>query len=191
MGQTAKARQELARYRLTSLTRGEKFALAAVARRAGLPYLTLRLLAPFVRPPPRHSVQASEAEKAEYAAALVRVGASREAMGLLGELNGKAVPQVFLYKAHAHITQWEYSLAIPMLQNYLKASLDDYQRIVGKVNLASAFVHERAYPEAEPLLIELEAQTRKLGLSSLHGNTLERLAELEIQRRRFKDAERH
>jgi hypothetical protein len=191
MGQIQKARGELARYHPATLARKDRYELASVARRAGLPYLTLRLLWPMVRPSPKNPSKASDPEIAEYAAALVRVGASREAFELLGGINRKETPQVDLYLAHALFTQWEYERAIPLLRQYLQTPLSPYQRVIGQVNLASAFVHERLYSEASELLQELEKETLKQRLATLYGNTLERLAELAIHQRDWRAADRH
>jgi hypothetical protein len=76
-----------------------------------------------------------------------------------------------------------------LLKDYLSRPLDDYQRIVGQVNLASALVHERHYHDAETTLGELEASTRRQNLSALYGNTLERRAELSIYQHNWLAAE--
>jgi tetratricopeptide (TPR) repeat protein len=190
-GQSAKARSELSRHRPSSFTREERFELAAVARRAALPWLTIRLLTPLVRPPAKKNVQATTKEKAEYAAALVRVGASREAADALRELDANEFPQVLLYRAHALFTQWEYAQSIPVLQEYLEKNLSEYQRTVGEINLASAYVHERNYEQAETLLEKLERDTQRENLPALYGNTLERLAELAIDRKNWTLADHH
>jgi hypothetical protein len=51
---------------------------------------------------------------------------------------------------------------------------------VGEINLASAYVHERNYEQAETLLEKLERDTQRENLPALYGNTLERMAELAI-----------
>ncbi len=190
-GRSAKARSELSRHRPHSFTRAERFELAAVARRAALPWLTLRILTPVVRPSTKKSVTATTREKAEYAAALVRVGAGREGSEILAALDSNEFPQVLLYRAHALFTQWEYQTAIPVLEEYLGKDLDEYQRVIGEVNLASAYVHERHYEQAEILLSKLEISTQKQNLPALYGNTLERLAELAIDRKDWAQAEKH
>ncbi len=110
---------------------------------------------------------------------------------MLQILRPDQVPQIWLYEAHALFTQWDYEKAIPVLRKYVKADLSDYQRTIGKVNLASAYVHERYFEEAKHLLMELEEETRRNRLHALYGNTLERFAELAILERDWKSAERH
>jgi hypothetical protein len=149
------------------------------------------LLAPVVNPPAKKPVRAQEREKAEYAAALIRVGASREARAILRELSPLRTPQVSLYLAFALFTSWEYRDAIPILRQYLDSPLDPYQRVVGNVNLASALVHEGYHAEALNCLQSLEAETERGGWRALYGNTLERLAELSIQKRDWTSAERY
>ncbi len=176
--------------RVHTLSRQERYEVACVARRAGLPQMTLRLLASIVRPPPKHVVTATDEEKAEYGAALVRIGATKEGIELLKSLDGEKLPQVYLYLSHAHFSRWEYEESIPVLQKYLKCPLSEYQQIIGQLNLVSAYVHERRSAEAIPLLDSLEESTKRLKLEALHGNTLERRAELAIYDRDWKMAER-
>lgn len=101
------------------------------------------------------------------------------------------MPQVLLYQAHALITGWDYEATIPILKDYISKAQDEYQQIIGKINLASAYVHERYFHEAEDLLKELEKSTSKNNLSALYGNTLERFAELSIHQRDWVAAERY
>src|SRR5262249_5493625 len=140
---------------------------------------------------PKQPVRATEKERVEYAAALVRVGATMEAIELLRTCDAKQTPEVSLYLAYAHVTQWDYAASIPLLAKYLPHAPDLYQAIVVKLNLAAALVHERHHDPAQHLLSELEAETRSERLESLYGNTLERLAELAIDRRRTAEAERY
>ncbi len=190
-GESNKARRVLSNYRSSSLTRTDRHDLAALARRAGLPLMTLRLLTPIVRPPAKQPMKASERERAEYAAALVRVGATTEAIEMLQGIDPSKTPQVHLYFAHALFTRWEYEAAVPFLEKYVDHAPDTYQRIIGKMNLASALVHERKISSAQAVLHDLEDETKREKLRALHGNTLERLAELAIDRGQWREAERY
>ncbi len=188
-GAIAQARSELGHREFRRLGRSERFRVATLARRAGLPYLTLRLLSPLVRPSSKQPIKASDEERAEYAATLVRVGAAHEALTLLKGIDPKSLPEADLYTAYVRIIQWDYEAAIPHLENYVKAHLSDYQRAIGQVNLASSYVHERRWAKATSLISELEESTLRLGFSVLYGNTLEKKAELAIQQHQWRFAE--
>src|ERR1041385_7234845 len=97
LGQVTHARAELRHFRQRKIPRALALSVAALARRAALPEVAIRILHPIVRPPNPSALPASDMEKAEYAAALTYIGASDEALGLLQRLDGEKVPAVRLY----------------------------------------------------------------------------------------------
>jgi hypothetical protein len=150
-GESAKARRILRELRLDRLTRAEKLQAANLARRSGLPELSIKLLNRVMRPRSGAS-DASARERAEYAAALSRIGATSEALGILESLKGSDHPEVPLFHAFALISQWDYRGAIPLLRRHERAAQTDYQRLIGRVNLVAALVFERQSREARELL---------------------------------------
>lgn len=73
-GDFAGARVALEKFRRRRVPREFVVDVAALARRAFCPDLALRLLNPFVRPSRKSAATATEREKAEYSASLIRVG---------------------------------------------------------------------------------------------------------------------
>ena len=120
-------------------------------------------------------------ERAEYAACLIKMGASHEALNLLTKLDAREVAEIELYRAFALITQWRYQEAIPLLLSYSKNPIvGPFQQMVGRVNLAAAYVNEREFENSTPLLAELAKETRKNEFHQLHGNVLEIQAQAAI-----------
>lgn len=183
------ARRELQAFKDKRLPRPIALQMAALARRAGLPELTIRLLNRIVRPGPRSQIRASDQEKAEYAAGLTRFGAVDEAMALLKSVDSRKVPEALLFQAHTLFNCWQYAPAIPLLQTYVHLrGLDDYERLVGKVNLAAAYVHERFHDEADQLLGELTRETQASTRALLRATILRLWAEKAIYVCEWKEA---
>lgn len=167
-GRAAEAAAALRRIARRGVPAAHRAEFANLAWRAGLADVGARVLCPIVRGAGRHPASARPAEIAEYAACLIRLDASEEALVLLEGLGGRATKQATLYEAYAHITRWNYARAIPLLGAYLRdARPEPYERLVARVNLASALVYERRHVDAEALLRELlhEASVKKLALA--------------------------
>lgn len=175
-GELHRARHQLVRVASArSLPRWARLPLARMARRALLPKLGLRLLAPVVRPRPKSPVVPEPVEKAEYAANLLMNGAHWEARRLLGEVDPKDCPDQLLFLAYAHIFHWEYGASRELLERYLQVEgLSERQRLVGKINLLAAMVHEQWRPHIAPLSAELLATAAS---PRFRGNVLELTAQ--------------
>jgi len=165
---------------------------AGLAWRVGLPQLGIKLLNPLVRPSSRKPVTASDAEKVEYAGCLVKIGAPEEALALLGGLTAGELPRLLLVQAFAHISQWNYHAARPYLQQYVRhAKVRAYDRLVGKVNLAEAMIHDGVNDKARLALRDLlhDASLRRLQL--VYGKTLELAAQFAIEHDRYDEADKY
>lgn len=159
---------------------------ASIATRANLPLLSLKLLHPIIRPTSKILRPATDQDKAEYSFALLRIGACTEARNLLGEIKATDVPEALLYRAMLLLKEWDYSAAVPVLRNYTAApTLSDYQKLVGKVNLAISLIFENSLSEVKVLLSEVleEASQRKLNL--LYGKAICLLGNLEMRRKNW------
>lgn len=164
--------------------------LAQFAWRVGIPEVGIRLLSPVVRGTGRKFVRASDGEKIEYAACLIKAGASEEGLELLQSLEPGCHPRVALYKAFAYISRWDYSKSIPLLEQYLSLQKDDeYQTVVGLVNLAGAQIYEGRFEEASKTLQETIRKSKAQNFNLLLGNSLELSAANAIYQREFSTAE--
>lgn len=152
-GEGSSARSTLDGLLKGKLPRKELADIARLCWRSNMPHQAIRILHPIVRPPERKFVEATDAEKAEYAVALVKAGAIDEGLYLLKEVDKAKYPQALLYEAFGLIARWDYAGSIPILQRYdAVPSLDAYQRLVGEVNLAAAYVFTGDLKSADQLL---------------------------------------
>lgn len=179
--------RELAR---SKVPRENALRVANLARRANLPLLAIRLLYPIVRPSSKVPVVPTDKEKAEYAGNLLRIGAAIEANRILKGINTSKAPEALLFGAFACFSQWDYASAIPLLSGYIVSPLlDDYQKLVGKVNLSAALVFEREHDRAGTLLEEILKQTGDGHFPLLYGNALELSAQNMLLQGKLDEAE--
>lgn len=189
-GDAARARRALEAISRGEIPRDGLARHAALARRAGLVALAVRWLRPYVRPAPRRPERPTDAEAIEYAASLIRLGATSEAMRLLDSFPPERHPQAGFERAAAYIVEWRYADAIPLLQAYVRSpDVSGYQRLVGKVNLAAACVHEQQLERAGYLLRELLFETSVRRHALLLSSALKLAAISFIAQRDFHRAE--
>ncbi len=191
-GQIVTARRELKMFAAKKVARADAADFGLLAWRAKIGRLGIKVLNPIVRPPPRSKVFADEEEKAAYAACLIQIGANDEGLEILNSLDTRGLPQVLLLRVAAHVARWDYQDAIPLLVEYIASPLtNEYQKLVGKVNLASGYVYERRHAEASLLLPEIIESAAAQNLSLLYGNALTIAALNAIQGEDWKSAENY
>ncbi|MFL5812966.1 MAG: hypothetical protein ACJ763_05265 [Bdellovibrionia bacterium] len=156
------------------LNRPDRVEVGSLCRRLGLFTWSVRLLNPWVRPKARAQANVALPEEiAEYAASLSFLGADREALTLLREVDTNKTPQALLFAAFAHFSRWKYEQAIPDLEKYVShPSLTDYARIIGQVNLAAALIFCERWTDVQALLEGLIENTRRNNYSLLLGTSL-------------------
>ena len=185
-GGVSKVRKALLTVNISKLKREELLQVSNLARRAGVPLIALRALGSIVHQNREIHSPATVEELASYAIALHKVGASGEAQMLLKPLNGKTHPQVLLYRAFVHFSKWEYREPIHDLQQFIEAKgLSSYERLVGQLNLAAAFVTEELYTDAETLLSNIFSIAKQHSFSAVYSSALELSAQLSYARRDF------
>ncbi len=188
-GQGNQARKEVWKMGRMSLLREQRLPVARLCRRVGLYSLGLKILNPIVRPTGKKLLKATDNENAEYAALLTYLSANEEALGILKTLNPEKSPEIHLFQAFALFNQWNYDAAIICLESHLQSpNLNEYQRLIGELNLAAAFVNERMLDRAKPLLEELIYKTKGENTKLLHGNALELAGQTEIYCKNFSKA---
>jgi hypothetical protein len=190
-GDSAQAKRKLRPVNRNEIDRKDLARACGVATRAGLPELAIRWLNPIVRAERKLLKPATEREKAEYAIALIRIGAQPEALGILEGLSARENPQVLLFRAVGHFSQWDYQSALPVLEEYLTHPVTDYQRMVGLVNLAAALIFESRYERAGEVLGRALASAREAGATLLLGNCLELSAQLALAQGALREAGEH
>lgn len=162
---------------------------AQLVRRCGQPLVALRWLVRFVRPTPRRPETPTCPEVLEYAASLIRLGALREARVLLQSLDDNELPRVLFESAAALIAEWRYAEAVAYLDRFVRhKAAEPYDRMVGKINLAAAFVHERNFVNASVLLREVTHDASLEGNSLLFANVMQLSAQLFFAQKRISEA---
>ena len=169
---------------LSKIPREFQLALANIARRTGLFLAGLKILNGTVRT----LADATSAELAEYAVLLQKIGAVEEASELLNHVNKDTAPVGHLYQAFQCFHEWNGAGAVPHLEKFLSSDLSDYDRAVGRINLAAALLQSDQGERAESLLNEdIEANHAK-GYTRLECNGYELLTQALLQRADFKSA---
>ncbi len=180
------AAAQLSRLKPKQIQRRYRAKLANLARRSGLATKSLEILKPVVIEHNHLLESASHEERAEYAQSLYRLGATFEAMRIFKTIDPKIYPKVLLYRSFVDFSQWNYSEAIPNLQEYL--SLIDpksYEGIVANLNLTAALLTDKRIDEAATALAFLEKEKIEANFPRLFANWLELSAQLAIERRNF------
>ncbi len=155
-GKIAHARQILKGVKRTDLRKSEFVIIANFCFRTGLYNLGLRTLKDIVRPTNSLSNDvARDEEKLEYASLLNEIGARKEALILLDEVDESHQPRVHLIRAFIFFSYWRYEDSIPSLEAYIDSEEDDYRRAVGRLNLCSALIFVSQYQRAASELSDL------------------------------------
>ncbi len=172
--------------------RSHRVELSALARRLGRSQIALGLLRPYVRPSERSQVVATDAERAEYAGALIRIGMLAEAHQLLDLVNPSEYPRSLLFRAFAHVSRWEFAQSeLPLRQLLAFPEADPYDKLVAEINLAASLNFNRKDAELEFLLAQLADRTRASKNWFIYSTALEFLADLRISQDRWGEASRY
>lgn len=180
-GNLFKARQIINNVDLKKIARDEAVTWASLSRRCRNFTTALRILKPYIFPSYADAKKATDEEIIEYASSLRGMGAYHAALDLLNTLDSELLPTTYLHKSFCLFAQWNYSESLPFLQKYIEhPNISDYERIVGKVNLASALIGIKDYESANRILLELQVETNNEKFRQLHINTLEMLSQIDI-----------
>ena len=167
----------------------ERVALAVIARRANLFSLGLKILAPLMVQL-EATGERSPVAMAEYGFLLHKIGSTLEALKIFGQVDARSVSDVLLFRAFCHFSRWEYQEALTALEEYVALpEVPTYQRLVGKVNLASACIVLRRDEMAEQVLSTTLEECRAGAHARLTANCLELSAQIAIREHRFSRAE--
>jgi tetratricopeptide (TPR) repeat protein len=193
-GNVDEARQMLAALNTTSAPRELRLPLAHLCRRVGLTQIGMRLLDPIVFPEKggphlRLENKATAPEMAEYAVLLQRCGGVEEALRILNRIDSQKFPDALLYQAYCHFNQWDYRSAHSVLEDYLKHSMEPYQALIGRVNLAAALIGVDQIQEAIDLLNQNISDAKAASANRLLGNCYELLGQAQVLSEDFISAE--
>jgi hypothetical protein len=155
-GDLDSVKSELEKYRYEEIPRPLIVKFANLARRVGHHRFAISVLADIVRPRQPLHPAANNSEKTEYAVNLLRIGIVPEALNILNSLDSSANPEVLLYKAFCYFDNWDFALALPLLQSYCnRPELSAYQKLVGQMNLATCYINEMQTSAAIEILSQI------------------------------------
>lgn len=179
------ARQMLQELNLQKISRADAVAFADVGRRLNMPKFMLQVLRPLVRSEIPLSPPVTVKELALYATGLSRIGSFREAEKILNGLEGQGSPEIWLYQAQNQMLQWNYTKPIAPLKRYIRAQgITEYERLVGRVNLAASHVWNMKWEAGDEVLADIQHEVlKKPDLESyrlIHGYSFELMAEMAI-----------
>lgn len=194
-GETRRARAALTALKWRQLPRSQMSKFANLCRRAQAPTLAARALFPVVRRETPGGTPANADELAEYAVALQRLGANREALEILHGLtdrtdNPRESAQRGLYISFCLVSQWKYQEAFDVLRRALDQAVGDayLQRII-TINLLAAQIAVGETDGLSARLQDLEEELRHEGAHRLRANALELRAQVHLLRGELDDGE--
>lgn len=115
-------------------------------------------------------------ELSEYAILLQRAGSPKEAIGILEDKKLEGSPRALLSKSFCYFNLWDYEQALEPLKQYISIT-EDYQNLIGRVNLAAAYVNLLDFENARPLLLDCIEETKRNQHQRLYGNCYELLSQ--------------
>lgn len=185
-GQPSLVRSEIPLVRVQDVPRDLLCPLADLGRRVQLHSYVVRLLKPYVKPELDILPGSTTRERALFASGLMRLGAHNEADKILKSVSDKKDPQLLLFRSHLEILRWNYGKSIFFLKSYLKVvDSNSYPHLVGRLNLADAYVVEMDWIKAEAQLQELARLSREKKLWLIYSNCLELLARMALNQKKF------
>ena len=187
-GRGGQIREHILKIQDSKLSRNDTLKVANYARRVGLSLVSINLLRAFVRSDAGINNKASNDEKSEYAAALIREGVVGEGLKILRDVDTSAYPESLLYSAFGLFTRWDYEASIPLLQKYVKLTGSEYQKILGHINLVAALIFTKNLDQADVLLARLIQQTQKEQYKLSHSYCLELYGQYYLQQKDYKKA---
>lgn len=175
-----------------SLPRLLALPFAKLCRRASIPETGIQALRPIVRPTGRQAgKEASEAEVNEYATLLIRIGACREAEGLLAKATAKSSTEVVHTLAYLNTKQWNYPSATRYFLEYIsRPELDIYSVQIGRLNLAMSLIFEGKTNQAEDVIQAALHWKETENYPLVKANALRLLGVVEFYKKDYSEATR-
>jgi hypothetical protein len=190
--EVTKAIQAIKSVSIHNLERQQCLPFAKLARRTGLFNIGIRVLKSLVQSGTDIYLALTDAERAEFAVCLSRLGAYVEALKVVETISDSNDPDVCFARFSVMFVQWQYREALPYVQAMIDSSKSTaVQRLTGRVNLAAIHLFSGELELADQVLREARAQASTSQHQLLYFNTLEQSAHLEILRGRYDVAKRY
>ncbi|MCK6598739.1 MAG: hypothetical protein L6Q37_10280 [Bdellovibrionaceae bacterium] len=192
-GHTKEVLIHLNQINIVQLSREERLPLAELARRAGAPELAIKFLIKIIYPASsKVFFTPSPDEYLSYASSLRALGFLKEAREVLENVAENTHPAVLLQRALLLFSEWKYIESIRLLKRFIKSkNISDYQKVIGEVNLLSAYISSENYQKALTLGEDLLRKTKENSYYLLHGNCLELISQYYIFTQQYSKAKEY
>jgi len=155
----------------------QRLEYSSLCRRTQMNCRGLRALWPLIQKLDQNSeLKSIEDSKliSEYCILLMRTGGAKEALRRMEDNQLAETPELFMGRAYCHLILWDRETAAENMLRYLRFKLDPYQRLVGEVNLANAFIIGNRLDQSLFVLIEESMEKAQRGKHRrLLGNCFE------------------
>lgn len=190
VGRLSEAASLLRKISIEKIPRAEAARAAQLFRRVGMFESALLLLLPIVRPKEKIPSPATAIETVECAVNLQRAGAIEEAFALLDSVPPEQCPESLLYKTILRFNEWDFRGGVHNLLRLINITpRDSYLNRLAQFHLASAFILEGKYNEAETMLGDLREVASQKGEGLMFFNTLELSTQAAVLTKNFSKAE--
>jgi hypothetical protein len=188
-GKIKEVQSHLEKIEPSKVARAEALTLAGISRRAGFHRLAFKILNPIVRPKNKlEKIKATPEELVEYGMILFRLGVINESRKVLN--SATACPEHELFLAFTYFSEWDYAKAREILESYVSSpGISDYNLLLGKLNLAQAYVGLEDPRKAIPITKEVISKAKSLKLNLLLANALQNLIDAYIECKELKKIE--
>lgn len=191
-GKAHKVKKQFQKIKVKSIPRVYRQPMAEMARRLNLIELGLKIMNPLIHSDKELLQPAGAEEQITYSALLIRIGALKEALQRLQSVPVDENPRAYLFLAHVYAGQWQYSLAWPYLELYQeKAHLDEYQKTLNQLNMASCLVSLSKPDQAIEMLNQVVEVCQKNAWNLVWGNALEVMGQIYLAQYEFQKSREH
>ncbi|MEK7357783.1 MAG: hypothetical protein AAB250_15125, partial [Bdellovibrionota bacterium] len=170
----------VAELNFAQIPRTSRQALAKIARRCGLIEEGLGILFPVIRDERPLEIPPTPSEICEYSVLLSRNGSMTEALSLLDSVDPRQAPEALLYQGFCHVSSWDYAKAKDYFARYLQTDVDEYSKLVARVNLAACLIVAGELSEAESFTSTTLEIALAMKATRLAGNCLELRAQCHL-----------
>ena len=180
----------ISKINLTKIPRNYRQSMAKLFRRAGLVNHGIRLLHPIIRGDKQLIEAPTPSEICEYSALISRIGSIKESLELLKDVNPVTNPEALLYSGFSHVLNWNYIEARKYFEQYLTLEIDNYSRLIAKVNLSACYVGSGDQVSAKVSIDETLQLAREAKSTRLQGNCLELRGQMNVLSFNFPEAKK-
>lgn len=169
-GKHLECHKELETLNPKKIPRVHAYSFGELAFRIHFHLFSLKVMHRFIHPETPFEDPASDKEKMIYASALYSLGSIQESLALLNTIDPINEPESLFFKALAGFYDWNYKDGVTFLENFITfPTITPYRRLLGKINLAAAYVSIQDWSSADALLGELKKECAQSDAKSFLG----------------------